>query len=422
MSKALFVSLPGHVDPTLGLVTELIQRGEEVTYYITKEYQAKIEETGAQFVEYKSEINLLTIAHLFNSGQHLEVSAIMSSLKGFEALIDAVIQERGKYDYFIYDLFLPFGEKLGKKLGIPTVCSITTFALNVKMRDQMMGGSLRHLKDMITTSGCFSRFKEILMMGIDSNRFKQIWNESKELYNYIKRIEYKYNFGINNIDNVAIQKAMLNIVYTSHYFQPYADKFDQSYKFVGPSIVPRNDMIDFDLQGIKRSIVYISLGTVFSSTVGFYEDCMEAFKEMNIQFIMAVGKNIDINRFKKIPANFIVKNFLPQVEILKNAAAFVTHGGMNSVNEGLFYGVPLIVVPQSVDHPLVAQRVVELGAGISLDKDEITHGILQRTLAKILTKDSYRRNSQIIGESLRIAGGHKKAADEILQWKEHVLV
>ena len=38
MSNVLFVNLPaeGHINPTIGLVRELIQRGEKVTYYCTE--------------------------------------------------------------------------------------------------------------------------------------------------------------------------------------------------------------------------------------------------------------------------------------------------------------------------------------------------------------------------------------------------
>ena len=33
------------------------------------------------------------------------------------------------------------------------------------------------------------------------------------------------------------------------------------------------------------------------------------------------------------PANFIVHSNAPQIEVLRRATAFVSHGGMNSVNE-----------------------------------------------------------------------------------------
>ncbi|HEX6552489.1 MAG TPA: MFS transporter, partial [Ktedonobacteraceae bacterium] len=58
-----------------------------------------------------------------------------------------------------------------------------------------------------------------------------------------------------------------------------------------------------------------------------------------------------------------MRDFVPQLEILQRAALFITHGGMNSASEGMYYGVPLIVIPQAQDQFYVAKRVTRLKAG-----------------------------------------------------------
>ena len=47
------------------------------------------------------------------------------------------------------------------------------------------------------------------------------------------------------------------------------------------------------------------------------------------------------------------------------------HGGMNSTHEGLYNGIPLIVIPQSADQPVIAKQVENLGAGIKLSMKKI---------------------------------------------------
>ena len=42
---------------------------------------------------------------------------------------------------------------------------------------------------------------------------------------------------------------------------------------------------------------------------------------------------------------------------LQRAAAFVTHGGMNSVSESLRMGVPMVTVPQMGEQEIVSRRV-----------------------------------------------------------------
>ena len=91
---------------------------------------------------------------------------------------------------------------------------------------------------------------------------------------------------------------------------------------------------------------------------------------------------------------------------------------MNSTNEGLYFNIPLILIPQSVDQPFVANRVAELGAGIVIEKNRITPEALNKCVAEILSDDNFRLNSEKIGESLREAGGYKVGVDEIIKLKD----
>ena len=54
MAKGVFlnVSVPGHVIPTLGLVAELVARGDEIAYFEVPRFRAEIEAFGATFRPY----------------------------------------------------------------------------------------------------------------------------------------------------------------------------------------------------------------------------------------------------------------------------------------------------------------------------------------------------------------------------------
>jgi UDP:flavonoid glycosyltransferase YjiC (YdhE family) len=56
---------------------------------------------------------------------------------------------------------------------------------------------------------------------------------------------------------------------------------------------------------------------------------------------MSLGSNVSLEDLGPIPANFIVQASVPQLEILQRAGLFITHGGMNSASEAMYYGVPL---------------------------------------------------------------------------------
>lgn len=115
----------------------------------------------------------------------------------------------------------------------------------------------------------------------------------------------------------------------------------------------------------------------------FYKLCFAAFAETKYTVILSVGRQTDLLDLGDIPANFIVQSYVPQLEILQRAKLFVTHGGMNSTSEGLYYGVPLIVLPQSADQPYLARRVAELGAGIHLNPEGLTAGDLREAAERV---------------------------------------
>ena len=110
---------------------------------------------------------------------------------------------------------------------------------------------------------------------------------------------------------------------------------------------------------------------------------------------------------------------MPQLELLQYADVFVTHGGMNSSSEALYYGVPLVVIPVTGDQPLVAKRVNEVGAGIRLNRKELTSEMLRESVKKVMDDVTFKEKSRKVGESLRNAGGYNRAVDEILKMNSY---
>lgn len=404
MSKALFVNMlgHGHVNPTIGIVRELINRGEDVTYIAGEEFRDKIEKTGAKFIGHK---NLFDLSSLITSSLNLETNEkLLNALNTFKEIIEEIFKLDKKFDYIIYDSSFVLGEEVGRVLNIPTISSSSIFAINEKIIKSLLDLPISQ-EFKLKMEGAKPKIKEIL--------------SSHNYVDFVNELQEKYNIKFPSMVDRSGKKGMLNIVYTSKYFQPYSESFDESYKFIGSSVIDRKESIDFDLSNNEdKKVIYISLGTIFNNSIEFYECCFKAFCNMNVKVIMSVGRKIDISIFKNIPSNFIVRNYVPQLEVLKYADVFITHGGMNSTNEGLYFNIPLILIPQSVDQPFVANRVAELGAGIVIEKNRITPEALNKCAAEILSDDNFRLNSEKIGESLREAGGYKVGVDEIIKLKD----
>jgi MGT family glycosyltransferase len=111
--------------------------------------------------------------------------------------------------------------------------------------------------------------------------------------------------------------------------------------------------------------------------------------------------------FECLPENIQVYEIVDQMAVLSIADAFITHCGMNSASEGLYYKVPLVLFPQTPEQGAVARRVEELGAGVRLKS--ITEADIMDALKQVLNEPCYRDGAARISESFHACGGAKEA-------------
>ncbi len=394
MAKAVFLNLPahGHINPTLAVVGELVQRGEEVVYYSTEEFHQKIESTGAVFRDYKDSPKYDPAEE---PGNTIKLAAAL--MEACEFIIPRILDDvrAENPDYIMHDSMCVWGKYIAQILDLPAVSSVPTFAFGRASGRASIGFTLDMFRQLLTNIPSLLKRRRIA-----------------------RRLERTYGTTNPGLLDAFANREALNIVYTSRYFQPVAENFDDSFKFVGHSINPRNDSTDFPFDELTgKTLIYISLGTVVNEQADFYHACFDAFGNRDQQVILSIGGRVDVSTLHDFPANFVVRNYVPQLEVLQRADLFITHGGMNSVHEGHYYGVPLIVVPQTGEQGLVAEQVARLGAGIYLKSGEISSRTLRETAGRVITDSTFQQNSQRIGDSLRSAGGYQRAVDEIFAFK-----
>src|SRR5690349_5906150 len=103
--KAIFFGIPasGHVNPSLPLVAELVQRGEQVIYYCTEKYRKVIEATGATFRSYtRVGDDYFDVPGLDGSNPPFAASYLIATCQEIlPSLLDTVRIEQP--DYLLYD-------------------------------------------------------------------------------------------------------------------------------------------------------------------------------------------------------------------------------------------------------------------------------------------------------------------------------
>ena len=199
------------------------------------------------------------------------------------------------------------------------------------------------------------------------------------------------------------------IVYTSRAFQPKADTFSSKYAFIGPSIPEQIGAAERAWEGC----CYISLGTVNNRNLPFYQACIEALRQESIPVVISVGEQTGLSAFRDVPEHIFLRPRVDQLAVLARASVFVTHCGMNSASEGLYFGVPLVLYPQQAEQGLVARRVEELGAGLRLRR--ASSEAIRAAVRQVREQRSYRSRAREIAAGFRDAGGYRRGADKILE-------
>jgi len=186
------------------------------------------------------------------------------------------------------------------------------------------------------------------------------------------------------------------------------------FHYAGPFHDGRGRM-DFDFpwqQLTGKPIVYASMGTLQNGLIDIFRSIMRAaigLKEL--QFVLAVGGQLDPKQLGDVSANVLVVNHAPQIEILKRSSLCITHAGLNTVLESLSSGVPMLALPITNDQPGVAARIAKKNVGVVISPDQATPENFVTAIKRVLGDSTFRDNARRVQKVIRSVDGLSVAAD-----------
>lgn len=120
MARVLFINggSEGHINPTIGVVQELISRGEEVVYFTIEAFRERIEKTGATVRTIDGE---KFIKAFLSGGRNYLLERINGLLRTVDIVIPSVLEQiKGEhFDYIIHDSMFAVDVYLPKSLSFP---------------------------------------------------------------------------------------------------------------------------------------------------------------------------------------------------------------------------------------------------------------------------------------------------------------
>lgn len=197
--------------------------------------------------------------------------------------------------------------------------------------------------------------------------------------------------------------------------QPFADDVDEgTVTFVGSCFGPRAGQEEWVRPAGAEKVLLVSLGSAYTGQPDFYRACLAAYGDLpGWHVVLQIGRRTDPGELGPVPGNVEVRPWVPQLAILEQADAFVTHAGMGGSSEGLFTGTPMIAVPQAVDQFTNADRLVELGVAVRIDTADATPERLRAALTGFASAPATLGRAAELRAGARAEGGTTRAADLI---------
>lgn len=380
------VSVPahGHVNPHIGLVRELVARGHRVSYANDRAFRAVVEAAGATLVPYTTTLPIHGASADAWPEDPVEGQRIflVEAQAALPQLREAFAGDTP--DLVLHDTTGFAGPVLAHEWGVPAVQLWPHLAPWEGYEDD----NAEMLAQMRALPG-YAAYRDGFAAWLAEH-------------------------GLDGDVDAFVSAPDLGLIVIPRLMQPFADRVPASFRFVGPVVDEgREAGSAWTPPAGDGPLLLVSLGSAYTDQPEFYRAVLDAFGDTDWRVVVNVGKTIDPASLAPVPANVELLPFVPQLRALAHADAFISHCGMGSSGEALWFGVPVVGVPQAVDQFGNADLLVELGVARRVDTADATAEILWDAVEGIVGDPQVRANLDAIRAQLRAEGGAANAADAV---------
>jgi zeaxanthin glucosyltransferase len=406
----LSLPVPGHLNPMTALARKLQSRGHDVVFMSLADVAPFVEAAGIPFVSCSEtaypagSLGKLVRRLSELSGEEALHFTINSMMKGytaslFESLPDTL--SKAGVDGIVLDQYQPYVELIPMHLRMPFVQ--VSNALHVDYTGR--------------TPICFVDWQH--KTGVDAlARNMEGVRRARILLEPVTATAQAYEKAVGlSVDWNNPHSTLSPLAWVTQCPREFdfgcAPDFPQ-FHYAGPFHDGRGRM-DFDFpwqQLTGEPIVYASMGTLQNGLIDIFRSITQAAVGLKeLQFVLAVGGQLDPKHLGDIPANVVVVSHAPQIEILRRSSLCITHAGLNTVLESLSSGVPILALPITNDQPGVAARIANKKVGVVISPDQASPANFAAAIKRVLGDSGVRDNVHRVQKAIRSADGLSVAAD-----------
>ncbi|MFJ7493884.1 macrolide-inactivating glycosyltransferase [Streptomyces sp. NPDC097727] len=379
------IAAHGHVNPSLEVIRELVARGHRVSYAIPASFAEKVAATGAEPVLYTSVLPTEETPEAWGTEliDNLEpflddaVQALPQLIKAFDGDQPHLV---------LHDITSYPARVLARRWGVPAVSLSPNLVAWDGYEEEVGEPMTAELKRSERGRAYYRRFQDWLTEN-----------------------------GIDQHPDPFVGRPPRSVVLIPEVLQPNADRVDKAvHTFVGACQGDRADQGEWQRPEGAEKVLLVSLGSTFTNQPGFYRDCVTAFGSLpGWHVVLQIGAWVDAAELGDVPANVEVHSWVPQLSVLKQADAFITHAGAGGSQEGLATATPMVAVPQAVDQFGNADMLQALGVARHLPMAEVTPESLRAAVLGLVGDPEVVKRAAAVRERMAGEGGTKRAADLI---------
>ncbi|XP_065364273.1 UDP-glycosyltransferase UGT5-like isoform X2 [Calliphora vicina] len=219
---------------------------------------------------------------------------------------------------------------------------------------------------------------------------------------------YGYNFPADRYPPLEEVYKNVSLVLTNHHFSqgPIRPNVPALIEIGGIQIKEQPDPLPNDLaeliESSDKGVIFFSLGTNVQGSNLSKDKAKMIFNVLSKLPYTVLLKWGDSD-FPGQSKNMIYRSWLPQDDILAHPKVklFITHGGMGSVVESQYHGVPMVGIPFFGDQHSNIANVVKSGYGLGLEYARFSEEAFRNAVVEVLDNPSYTKNVQKFSELYR---------------------
>ncbi|MBU8772064.1 glycosyltransferase [Cytobacillus oceanisediminis] len=373
MTKILVVcqGYLGHLIPAIGTVKELKKRNHEVWLTCFDKQKELVVRAGVDF---------------------LDTSLDLAPSKRIEDTMNELLQiiKEKEIELILCDSTMSAPAYAAELLDLPWI----SFSTTVQLTKQLPGKEETNL-----------RLRYF---------YKRILNKARERFNMLPLEDMERTRG-----DWAGLSPFLHLVMVYPIMEIDSD-IPSHFKYVGPCTFENEiskPVINIDPEKPTILITHTSLinSDYAKITQKYVYDSIKALG--NSHYNVLITSSEDFLSDIELPKNIQVINNSPVHEtLLPLTDILITHGGCNTLQKGLRYGVPMLIIPLGDDHHIISKHCKSLGVGEILEFNEITPNKILNGIQSILAEPNYQHQSKKIHSMYQNFNPNQESADAIEQF------